>query len=37
MRRAARSDINEIDAMKSELRELMAEFVTIFRQQNPKT
>lgn len=36
MRRAARSDINEIDAMKSELRELMAEFVTIFRQQNPK-
>jgi hypothetical protein len=35
MRRAARSDINEIDAMKSELRELMAEFVTIFRQHNP--
>ncbi len=37
MRRAARSDINEIDAMKSELRELMAEFVTIFLQQNPKS
>lgn len=37
MRRATRSDINEIDAMKAELRELMAEFVTIFRQQNPKS
>jgi hypothetical protein len=35
MRRAARSDINEIDAMKTELREMMAEFVVIFRQQNP--
>ncbi len=37
LRRTARSDINEIDAMKAELRELMAEFVTVFRQQNPKS
>lgn len=36
MRRTARSDINEVDAMKSELRQLMADFVSIFHQQNPK-
>lgn len=35
MRRAARADVNEIDTMKAELRELMAEFVTVYRQQNP--
>lgn len=35
LRRTARADVNEIDAMKAELRELMAEFVSIFRQQNP--
>lgn len=35
LRRTVRSDANEIDVMKAELRELMAEFVTIFRQQNP--
>ena len=36
MRRTARSDINEVDAMKAELRQLMADFVSIFHQQNPK-
>ncbi len=36
MLRTARSDINEIDAMKAELRQLMADFVSIFNQQNPK-
>ncbi len=35
MRRSARADVNEIDTMKSELRELMAEFVAVYRQQNP--
>jgi hypothetical protein len=35
LRRTARTDVNEIDTIKAELRELMAEFVTIFRQQNP--
>lgn len=35
LRRTARADVNEIDTMKAELREIMAEFVTIFRQQNP--
>ena len=34
MRRTARSDINEVDAMKAELRQLMADFVSIFHQQN---
>lgn len=35
MRRPARADVNEIDTMKAELRELMSEFVAIYRQQNP--
>lgn len=35
MRRSARADVNEIDTMKAELRELMSEFVAIYRQQNP--
>lgn len=35
IRRSARADVNEIDTMKSELRELMAEFVAVYRQQNP--
>ena len=35
MRRTARPDINEVDAMKAELRQLMADFVSIFHQQNP--
>ena len=35
LRRTARADVNEVDTIKAELRELMAEFVTIFRLQNP--
>ncbi|MEC8333202.1 MAG: hypothetical protein VXZ83_03660, partial [Verrucomicrobiota bacterium] len=35
MRRTARSDINEVDAMKAELRQFMADSVSIFHQQNP--
>ncbi|MGZ0656154.1 hypothetical protein ACWPKO_09095 [Coraliomargarita sp. W4R53] len=35
LRRTARSDVNEVDTIKSELRELMAEFVTIYSQENP--
>jgi hypothetical protein len=33
--RQARADVNEVDTIKTTLRELMAEFVTIFRQENP--
>ncbi|MDQ8193228.1 hypothetical protein QEH59_02245 [Coraliomargarita sp. SDUM461004] len=33
--RTARSDVNEVDTIKSELRELMSEFVSIYTQQNP--
>ena len=35
LRRSARADINEVDAIKAELRELMADFVAVFRQENP--
>jgi len=35
LRRTARSDANEVDTIKAALRELMAEFVVIFRQENP--
>ena len=35
MSRTERPDINEVDAMKAELRQLMADFVSIFHQQNP--
>jgi hypothetical protein len=35
LRRQARADVNEVDTIKSTLRELMADFVTIFRQENP--
>ncbi|MEC7274643.1 MAG: hypothetical protein VXU48_05305, partial [Verrucomicrobiota bacterium] len=35
MRRTARSDINEVDAMKAELRQFMADSVSILYHQNP--
>ena len=35
LRRTARADVNEVDTIKAELRELMSEFVAIFRQENP--
>lgn len=35
LRRSARADANEVDTIKAELRELMSEFIIIFRQENP--
>ena len=35
LRRSGRADSNEVATIKAELRELMAQFVTIFREQNP--
>ena len=35
LRRRARSDANEVETIKAELRELMAEFVTIYHSENP--
>lgn len=35
LRRTARADVNEVDTIKAELRELMASFVVVFRQENP--
>lgn len=34
LRRRARADANEVEIIKAELRELMAEFVTIFHSEN---
>jgi len=35
LRRTARSDANEVETIKAELRELMAEFVAIYHTENP--
>ncbi len=35
LRRTARADVNEVDTIKAELRELMVSFVGVFRQENP--
>jgi hypothetical protein len=35
LRRRARSDANEVETIKAELRELMADFVSIFHSENP--
>ncbi|MGJ8652636.1 MAG: hypothetical protein ACSHX8_05140 [Opitutaceae bacterium] len=35
MRRSVRAEVKDVDTMKAELRELMSEFVAIYRQQNP--